>query len=344
MMPERLHPEHLYLFIFGPGFGESILIRVPPDHWILIDSCRIAHRPAAFHVFERYPGRKTCAVLTHCHRDHYPGFCDVLDEGDWSHIGCSDLRVEHLASIGESADPEERQAGELEHLLATIRRNWEFRPTSRWWTWRSSSRLVGEAQLLSLHPEESAVRKDRRSPPNDLSTAILLEWKATRLLLGADVEHLHWTPICTEFGALGNHAAMKIPHHASLEALHEGILAGTPGRAWIVTPYNRGRRLPRFEDDQGLARLLRCENQVHLTGLPYAHDRQMDAPCRATRTELRLGSRPRPREFQLPGGLTGWALTTSDDLSCYVVAAFDAEGKRVFLSHGPGTVEVTETR
>ncbi len=36
--------ERLVVIVVGPGFGESIGIRVPPDRWMLVDS--LAARPA----------------------------------------------------------------------------------------------------------------------------------------------------------------------------------------------------------------------------------------------------------------------------------------------------------
>jgi len=63
MMPRNLEADRLYLFVFGPGFGESILIRVPPNLWIVIDSCYIADKAAALQVLPRYGGECSCLVL-----------------------------------------------------------------------------------------------------------------------------------------------------------------------------------------------------------------------------------------------------------------------------------------
>ncbi len=37
-LPDRLHDELLYLFVFGPGSAETVLVRVPPDQWLIINS------------------------------------------------------------------------------------------------------------------------------------------------------------------------------------------------------------------------------------------------------------------------------------------------------------------
>jgi len=36
MIPEALNPGYLYVFVFGPGFGEAIAVRVPPDRWLVM--------------------------------------------------------------------------------------------------------------------------------------------------------------------------------------------------------------------------------------------------------------------------------------------------------------------
>jgi len=90
MMPAALVPNRLYLFVIGPGFGESIVIRVPPRHWIVIDSCKPGERAAALEILGRFDGECTCAVLTHRHQDHYPGFSQVLAHADWRIVGCAD--------------------------------------------------------------------------------------------------------------------------------------------------------------------------------------------------------------------------------------------------------------
>jgi hypothetical protein len=57
MMPSNLAPDRLHLFVIGPGFGESIVIRVPPDHWLVVDSCKPGERAAALEVVGRYGGQ-----------------------------------------------------------------------------------------------------------------------------------------------------------------------------------------------------------------------------------------------------------------------------------------------
>jgi len=340
MIPETLDPGCLYMFVFGPGFGESIAVRVPPDRWLVIDSCYVAGRAAALHVLPRYGGQCECLVLTHRHQDHYPGFSSVVDYAEWPILGCNDLLLDER--VATSRDLESRLTGELEQAFSAIRERWTANSACIWWTWRDSTRNVGDASLTALHPREELARNYAGRDNNELSSAVLLTWRKTRLLLGADVPNPHWAEICERFPSLGNHQAMKTPHHGSDEALHDGFLQGTRERLWIVTPYNRGKKLPRFGDGHAVHRMLRHVGFVYLTGLPSGHDQQMGSPCEATRQELNANTSPRPVAFSLPGGIQGTVDPVRNDVSCYVVARFDEAGRGEVTSCGPGTVRVTE--
>ena len=122
MMPDELDSESLYVFVFGPGFGESIAIRVPPDRWMVIDSCNVAGKAAALHVLQKYGGTCDCLMLTHRHQDHYPGFSKLIDWASWTTIGCNDLAVDD--GFYDSSDPEKLMEGELEQAIATIKQRW----------------------------------------------------------------------------------------------------------------------------------------------------------------------------------------------------------------------------
>ncbi len=340
MMPDALDSDRLYLFTFGPGLGESIVVRVPPSHWIVVDSCRIGDRAAARQVLSRYGGELSCVVLTHPHKDHYRKFTQVLAEGDWAVIGCNDLELDD----DWSATSENQLANELEQVVAEIRSRWRRRPECKWWTWQDTVREVGHATLTALHPAEEFARENPDAEKNHLSTAILLQWRGVKVVLGADVENPHWEAICDRFGGLPQHAAMKVAHHASANGVYEPLLVADRERFWVATPYNLKGGLPQFGEDGGPARLIRHQTEFYLTGLPAAHDRQMDAPCEVTLNELRTGIRPRAIPIAFPGGLTATREPTRADASCYVIAAIAHDGSYEIVSCGPGSLRVARER
>ena len=91
-LPEKheLLPDLLYLFVLGPCKGETVLLRVPPGHWMVIDSFQVGrpHRPAAEPIITQYGGRVEVLALTHPHADHFEGFIDLIDRYNEAMLGC----------------------------------------------------------------------------------------------------------------------------------------------------------------------------------------------------------------------------------------------------------------
>ena len=137
-----------------------------------------------------------------------------------------------------------------------------------------------------------------------------------------------------------NHHALKIPHHASQTAVCERLGARatnteeTGERFWVATPFSRGSQLPRFDDGEGLARLLAWESRLHLTGLPRQVFTAEEWPITRTRRELEEALRG-PDVPGLPPGAYGFP-------DHYIVAGFDERANLVDLRHGPGTFVVTQ--
>src|SRR5208337_3985302 len=208
VMPASLDRGRLYVFVFGPGYGESVAVRVPPDKWLVIDSCRIAKQAAALHVLRLYGGKLALLLLTHRHRDHYRAFGDLLEQGDWRQVGCNDWRVADAEPV-DRADPEEELRGELADVFAKIQNQWETRPGTRLLTHRGAKCPIGNGVLKILHPDPVFARAHRYGHPNNLSAAAVLEWQGMSLLFGADVENPHWQEIAGYRADLGNHAILK---------------------------------------------------------------------------------------------------------------------------------------
>src|SRR5271166_151935 len=115
-LPEihELDPDLLYMFVLGPCKGETVLLRVPPDHWMIIDSFKIRqrNRPAAQSLISRYGGQVEVLALTHPHEDHYEGFIDLIEHHDHAVLACvfprhvqggRDLSADPIAALKEGA-------------------------------------------------------------------------------------------------------------------------------------------------------------------------------------------------------------------------------------------------
>lgn len=331
--PSPLDPELLYLFVLGPGTGETVLVRVPPDKWVIIDSYMNAGRPAAEAIVDEFDGDVAVIALTHPHQDHCMGFIELIDENEKAVIGC----VHPQEGSDGGGIPSDPMALLNERAKPTYTRIWDEWATDadrKWQTFRHSAEIIGEGTLTSLHPVAPLGAADwRGAARNNMSSGMRLVWYDVALLLGADVTNASWSRIATEFEDLAKHHALKVPHHASREAIHDAYGEGERDRLWIITPF-AGQKLPRRNDDDGLARTLRFVDSVQLTSLPYSHDCEHESPCRSTRSDIDSNVRP-----VRTGPVTDDPKSRSER---YVVVAFGKNGQLQGRWNGAGTLEVTE--
>lgn len=327
-----LNPDLLYLFLLGPGEGECVIIRVPPDHWVVIDSFEIAERPSAEALLDAYDARVDLVVLTHPHRDHCRGVIDLLDSFAPRTIGCVHPRRDDYLH-GVTADPVEQLQECSRPTYRRIWDDWNDKKAAKWQTFRDEKLSVGDLELRSLHPENDIPESRWNAKyANDLSSAMQLTWHDLRIVLGADVTNKSWGQIANRESSLAEHHLMKVPHHVSTEAIHPCFGDGDEDRLWLATPFSRGRGLPPRRVNGGIDLALQFVKEIHLTSLPYSHDHDDDEPCLTTRQQLELNSLPTK---------TG---TPSDDPDVQsqrmVAVSYRSNGERVDLEYGPGTIKI----
>ncbi len=147
----------------------------------------------------------------------------------------------------------------------------ETKPARRWATFRPECLPIADATVTSLHPKYPVEPELWSDNLNEISSAMLVEWHSLRLLLGADVPDSQWPGIAADFPGLGNHAAMKVPHHGSRKAVSDVFGTGAGDRCWIVTPFAR-QNLPRADnvsatpahEQEGMSRILNYVSEFHL--------------------------------------------------------------------------------
>ena len=292
-----LDPQLLYMIVLGPGLGESILIRIPPNEWIVIDCFTVPIRGKSrtnvpLEVLKQHKATASLLLLTHRHQDHTAGFSELIEtSSDGCLVACSETWDPAQAESLRGLDAEgQLKLGNNQQALAAILDCWERSVSRRFSLVAPFAHPMGEATLTLLHPDSAFLQKFDPEMQNEASSPLLLEWKGLRLLLGADLEK-HWPTAASRAPNVHLHAAFKVSHHASLNGLdnvlYGSATASSRERLWVATPWNLNQGLPNFQDSHGPAQIHKHLNSLHLTALPFKNPPVPDPPLRITREDLR---------------------------------------------------------
>ena len=296
-----LDPRQLYLFVFGPGRGEALAVRLPEIGWLLVDCCRVKALDGSSvlpqqTLVERFPAPIAGALLTHPHDDHVDGFADLITalSPDRIMVSGGNPPAQHLlhaveARLAAAVGTRESVVARQVKAAAIAIRQWEVRrgrtvtPLSTGTTlWPSPSSVVGRApDMTAAGPLLQSGRLADRA--NELSVVLEIQRGATRVVLGGDLPTVTtsrtapvpiasgWWLVMQQRPELGSHAALKVPHHASWAAMHLSLMRpfADRRRAWLVTPLHNGRNhLPSLSPNDGLDLLHLVEPSVMVTREP----------------------------------------------------------------------------
>ncbi|HSN98044.1 MAG TPA: hypothetical protein VLS89_07085 [Candidatus Nanopelagicales bacterium] len=336
-----LEPDHLAVFVFGPGLGELILARVPPDTWLVVDGCA-SQGGYAQQVLDHYQATPRLIVLTHPHDDHSKGLTEVIVRAtprdrmeEWPRIG-----MVLPPGGGGAARGDDLAAGVTQQVIAAVESRWRASPECKWEMFSGDVEPLGEATVRVLSPE-ATVRKEKLAlwsrgkwfDKNVISSALLLEWRGCRVVLGSDLVEVPrdgWTTCLTLDPGLGDHDLFKVPHHGADKALHAEILRpGTrvPEPLRVIAPFSI-KSLPRFTKGKGVERIHQQAGTTYLTGLPRAHASQSGAVEERSLAEL---ARHRGLVFHP---------TTRGFPDCFVMVSFAPGGGPPAVLQGPGSIRV----
>ena len=295
LTPTTIPPDadEIEVTLFGPGYGECILIHVGDDRWVIIDSCIDNNgQPRALAYLRDIglnPSSVVCLVVaTHWHDDHIRGLAELVRICESASFCCAStlLQKEFLSILGalERRPATSRGSGLSEmykvfSLLAerSIPRKYAIatrvifdRDRCRIWSLSPSDKAfeIFLQQVGSLIPEE--LEPKRRVPsmtPNEAAVVLLFTIEEVSILLGADLEKGGWVEILETHDRPDFQASVfKIPHHGSKDAhvdrVWDELLCEDP--IAILTPWRRGgKELPRISDVQ---RILTLTSRAFVTG------------------------------------------------------------------------------
>lgn len=336
-----LPPDQLAILAFGPGKGELVLVRVPPDSWVVVDGCGAGETDYALAALDHYAhARPRVIVLTHPHDDHSRGMARLIEEStpldrkdSWPRIGMVLPPGNDVASRSGGFI-----AGVTVQAIAAVEARWSAWPACRWDVNAGEVEELGDAtlQVLSPRAEVRAEQMERWNARrwfdrNVISTALLLAWRGRRIVLGSDLVEdpkEGWSHCLALDPELGDHDLLKVPHHGSDKALHDDLLrpkARVPDPLRVFTPY-ASSGLPRFVAGTGAHRVVSLGGTAYLTGLPRRHERQSGQPERRTLAEL-----------SAHGAIT-FRPATSGFPDCYVLVTIPPEGGAPVVTQGPGSI------
>ena len=289
---KSLRREWLHVFVAGPGQGEGIAVALPERGWMLIDGCATsAGRFPLEAILQRWRAPVDdpvqSMVLTHPHEDHVEGLAELLESLPLEQVavtaGTSVGRT--LVQVAQALIRGASEANTGKRLLSrkviaavnAIER-WEERHPGKLLGLTDGQTLLsrGNVQVHARAPDEpgltvflSSKRLGRRlrEEANHVSLVLEVCFGELRLVLTGDLPFLTkkggapvptgWQAVSTRHPHLGGHHGLKVPHHGSPEAMHQGWMTphAGPARAWLVTPYNSSD-LPQLTRLEGLPRLL----------------------------------------------------------------------------------------
>ncbi len=222
------NPDQIEITLFGPGYGESVVVHLGNNQWVVIDSCidSATQQPAPLAYFQHIGVKPEDAVrliiATHWHDDHIRGLSRVLTKSKNARFCCSAalMHEEFLATVlNYEAKPamaltsglkeifevyrelESRSKPEQIPIHAISNRN-VFSLQSedsghgfecRIWTLSPSDKqyqkFLYELKRLMPRVKETKKRATMQGP-NNVSVVVWISVNDIALLLGADLEEI----------------------------------------------------------------------------------------------------------------------------------------------------------
>lgn len=290
--------DQIEVSVFGPGYGECVVVHVGAGKWIVVDSCIGKGRaePAALEYLETLgvdlAEHVMYVVATHWHDDHVRGLARVFEACQKANLVLPSAlsRKEFITlatGLGSRSMMKSSGVQELEGVLRELQRR------SAVPVWAHADRTIyhdgSHLRLVSLSPSDDAFtavlktfaelfpaegqakRRVVAPRPNHTAVVLHLTFGQQSVLLGSDLEErtapfAGWSNILASRGRPCEPAAVyKIAHHGSANGDIPGIwtdlLLAEP--VALLTPFANGSvRLPTEAD---VSRIAANTSRAYLT-------------------------------------------------------------------------------
>lgn len=257
-----LRPQHdeYEITVFGPGYGECVVVHLGDNRWLTVDSCARegSKQSMALEYFERLdvdPAKDVdYVVASHWHDDHVRGLAGLVDACESAQFVCSvALRTEEFMALVHETPiaPQTKFSSGVEEMAAVVEILGDRNAKVMWgapsrrlvadptpltkgvWTLTPSDRDISRA-ITTFVAHSDSVQGLRRvaawDDPNDATLVVLIEFDDERFLLGGDLEHRKterdsgWHGVMTDGGRPTDTSGIfKVPHHGSSNAHCEAM-------------------------------------------------------------------------------------------------------------------------
>lgn len=322
--------DEIEVSFFGPGYGESVVLHIGHDEWVVVDSCRDPATAACIPLrYLEQLGVDTARqvkliVATHWHDDHMAGLADLyrnsldaviafpaaVQDADFkafvwiqNEIPSKWSGVRELYDILHHRESEDRTERRIRYAKAEtplLKRDDDIPVTITALSPTDESMHRALQTVANLLPQDEQRQLRVRSPKrNDASVVLWVDIDGLPMLFGADLEEEHvrnWTDVLdSTTRPTGTADVFKVPHHGSKNAHH--------GRVWeemlsdyvlpVTCPWQlAGSFLPTDED---VERICSLATPMYLT----ARRQLATAPHRSNpvrKTLRETGLRPTPTQ------------------------------------------------
>jgi len=314
--------------ICGPGYGESALVCLAPNSWLIVDCC-VHHdyeepTPLAYLRLKGLDPEKVVKmiVISHWHDDHIRGAATLIDRcpnatvvfssmirhAEFTHLVAAYYSKYNIDSSGvtEMAKVfdalQSRKKSSATPVLAVASRRL-LKLDAPWpveiWSLSPSDRGIQKA-LQALSSMMKVGQPKLRLPviaPNTTSIVLWIKIGLRILLFGGDLEQetnesLGWSAILADTSRPeGNAWAFKLPHHGGKSGYNAEVWTTMlqPQPIALIVPFRHGNRtMPSREDAD---RILKHTNQAFLTADPAGLCHKQNR-CQAVERTIRETGKP----------------------------------------------------
>jgi beta-lactamase superfamily II metal-dependent hydrolase len=271
----------------GGGYGESCIVHIGNNEWIVIDSCQDPHTKKSLPVDYlisigvEVKTQVKCIICSHWHDDHILGMSQLLalcENALFFFASCTDkdkflllLDIDAAKAKDEVWSSSTTEFYRCLHIIAD-RSHIPKRASQDRILYKSKKNEIN-CEIWSLSPSDFTLsefdkelsslikivsqrnKKLVNKSPNAKSVVIYVKLNDHRILLGADLENAEnknegWTNILENCISIDKKASLfKVPHHGSENGYSSAVWDSllTDNPIAKITPWNRKITLPKIE-------------------------------------------------------------------------------------------------